>query len=283
MLWQGRIGRFGLHHASPRLNNDATEVMLEFDPLPPGSVVVARMGSTTRAGLASVASSSLVMVDDTPPLHPKVQGCTPGGMLSNDNPAYDGGGPDGYYFQNITDGLIICWHPDPGFVDHESGLWTLQWQVARWVVDASVWDTAIPTQTLSPEFSRQVHATGMLNLSQEQLVSVSAFLELRHPLRYRLGLRAVNRAGVVSCGPGVGVCEKSDRAGTSECACPDPTGKIDNWAATQFDASVPFAIDVVPPSCLFAVVRLCDPRASRVRMLPHIVHACLLGRPANIR
>ena len=161
----------------------------------------------------------------------------------------------------------LCWPTKFGsFIDQESGLWTLEWQLARWVVDAGVWTTAIPTQPFQPKEGRTLADGGVLSLSDEFLTAISEFAKLEHPRQYRLGLRAVNRAGAVSCGPSYQACRERMRksatpwAEETECICPDPTGQVDNWAATQFDAGVAFMVDVVPPSCLFATAWVCDPR-----------------------
>ncbi|KAL3925495.1 MAG: hypothetical protein SGPRY_003632 [Prymnesium sp.] len=255
---QARVSRFDFHHSSPRLANDATDNTLDFPRLPAGSVVIALMGSTNRAGLSSVTSSNLITIDDTPPVHPTVQGCTPGGFFSPLD-------PDSFFYQGSTWGLSLCWQPQTSFLDPESELWTLEWQLARWVADNSTWDTLIPTQTLAPTWGQEIAKMGMLNLTNEALQSISTFASLEHPHRYRLGLRAVNRAGVVSCGPALESCRERERlhgANSSGCVCPDPTGRIDNWAATQYSASTPFMIDLVPPSCAFASAWLCDPGAS---------------------
>lgn len=103
----------------------------------------------------------------------------------------------------------------------------------------------------------------MLALSNELLESVSAFAKLEHPRQYRLGLRAVNRAGVVSCGAAYQACReraRKDSTDESSCACPDPTGQVGDWAATQFEVGVAFMVDLVPPSCLSAMSWICDPR-----------------------
>lgn len=265
---QARVSRFDFHYASPRLPNDATEADLNFAALPAGSVVVAHMGSTNRAGLASTASSNLIMIDDTPPTHPEVQGCTPGGFFSHVVPSHEANNPPGYYYyQSTTHGLQLCWPPQASFSDHESGFWTLQWQVARWVADIGVWDTITPTQTMHPNLGQEVANGGVLNLTSQALQSISVFATLRHNEQYRLGLRAMNRAGVVSCGPEVERCRKlALRHGhdTSKCVCPDATGQTDNWAATQLASSVPFMIDLEPPSCNSASAWLCDPRVPMV-------------------
>jgi hypothetical protein len=189
-------------------------------------------------------------------------------------------------YQVSADGLMLCWPADGrSFLDRESGLWTVEWQLARWVPDNASWTTAIPTQRLSPGAGRALADGGLLNLSQADLTSISAFATLTHAHRYRLGVRAVNRAGVVSCGPSLEACrERARRRGLPigpECACADPTGEVDNWAASQLDVSVPFSIDVVAPSCLFAVAWLCDPATPPGEACDDISFANPFGRPGD--
>ena len=43
----------------------------------------------------------------------------------------------------------MCWDP-LGFADNESGVWQLEWQLARWVDGENVWDTITETAVLPP-------------------------------------------------------------------------------------------------------------------------------------
>ena len=75
-----------------------------------------------------IRTSQLMVLDDTPPVHPAVRVCTEGGRLSS----------DGAYYQPSEASINLCWDA-PGFVDPDSSVWKLEWQVARWT--GLVWDT----------------------------------------------------------------------------------------------------------------------------------------------
>ena len=123
-----------------------------------GTILRARQWATNKAGLASVVQSEQrVMVDDTRPVHAAMHLCAPGGRyyptpndLDPEDAARLGVGPGhvasplsapshlGYdggrfvYYQSTVESLRLCWDA-PGFYDDESGVWTLEWQLARWV------------------------------------------------------------------------------------------------------------------------------------------------------
>ena len=101
---QGRVSRFGFYHDSPRLENDATDVTLEFSPLPAGSVVIGRNSGTNLAGLSGSITSNLIMIDHTPPEHPVVTGCTPGGSYGPNGRTTEGDTLT--FYQNTRDGLV---------------------------------------------------------------------------------------------------------------------------------------------------------------------------------
>ena len=111
-----------------------------------GTILFLRQWATNMAGLtSSFTSQQIVMLDDTPPVHAAVHFCTPGGRTA----------ADGSYNQQSEELLMLCW-PSPGFVDKESGVWKLEWQVSRWT--GLVWDIATDTQQISHEETTQLLA-----------------------------------------------------------------------------------------------------------------------------
>ena len=88
-----------------------------------------------------------------------------------------------------------------------------------------------------------VNEDGRLQINKTVLEANGA--DPRHGEKYRLGLRAVNRAGLRSCG---------------DVACSVVEG--DRWAASQ---GVYFQIDEAGPICAQAKAWLCDPEASRAQ------------------
>ena len=123
-----------------------------------GTILRTRQWATNKAGLANVVESGQrVMVDNTRPVHAAMHLCAPGGRyyptpdeLDPDDAArlgvsqghmasplpapsplgYDGG--RFVYYQSTDQSVRLCWDA-PGFYDDESGVWTLEWQLARWV------------------------------------------------------------------------------------------------------------------------------------------------------
>ena len=74
--------RFEVVSFSPRLAAGAVEASVAFPSVEAGTTLHVRQWATNRAGLASVIESAqLIVVDDTPPTHPVVWGCTPSGRL----------------------------------------------------------------------------------------------------------------------------------------------------------------------------------------------------------
>ena len=81
---RGRVSQFdylSTSKALPVAGLDAVSTTVGLDSgLDAGSVVRVRQSATNKAGLAStLMSEQLIMLDDTPPRHPRVVGCTPGG------------------------------------------------------------------------------------------------------------------------------------------------------------------------------------------------------------
>lgn len=72
------------------------------------------------AGLAAYTLSELIMLDNSSPRQPTLSACHHSGRL----------GADGVFYQPDESGFTICWEA-PGFVDVESGVQTLEWQLAR--------------------------------------------------------------------------------------------------------------------------------------------------------
>ena len=106
------------------------------------------------AGLASsIMSGKHIMIDDTPPTHATARLCTPGGRH----------GADGVFNQASEEALTVCW-PAPGFVDHESGVWHIEWQLARWT--GAVWDTLGSTQQLDETETKALVGGGVLNFTK---------------------------------------------------------------------------------------------------------------------
>ena len=150
-MWQFVSRGFALHHKTidplpPGCTNALCQQALAFPPLPAGTIVLAQQSAINRAGLGAAFHSSLIMLDNTPPTHPALHGCTPGGRT-----AYG----DGLYYQTSEEGLELCWE-GPGFVDVESQVHTLEWQLARYVPGASVaWSTLTPTQVRQSAIEHQ--------------------------------------------------------------------------------------------------------------------------------
>ena len=103
---------------------------VELPRLASGTVILAQQLSTNKAGLAAtVTLPNLVMIDESPPSQAVVRGCAFGGIYNR---------PTGIYSQRSQNGLGVCFQPDSAaFADTESGLWLLEWQLARWVADGS--------------------------------------------------------------------------------------------------------------------------------------------------
>ena len=119
---RGHGSRFALAHTSGQLENVVTSTTLTLPPsIEAGSLLWTRQWATNKAGLASfIPAQQLIMLDDTPPSHPTLRGCSSGGRR----------GDDGIFYQPTSDALRICWD-GPGFADHESGVWRLEWQLSR--------------------------------------------------------------------------------------------------------------------------------------------------------
>ena len=202
---------------------------------------MARQTAINGAGLAaSVGLGHLLMLDGTPPLQPVLKGCQFGGTISP---------MTGTYYQTSEEGLAVCLASVPGFADDESGIWYLEWQLARWVATPSggVWSTLTPTQYLREDESSEVNEHGVLHLTAHTLSEATGGFEVPGKGRYRLGLRAVNRAGLRSCPIGI------------SCNSVVEEGYDSDWAARL---GVEITVDMVPPSCVKAQVWLTDPSPS---------------------
>ena len=57
--------------------------VIQFDRLPPGTIVRPRQYATNMAGQAGVLDGGLFMLDDTPPIAPALRGCSPGSVKAN--------------------------------------------------------------------------------------------------------------------------------------------------------------------------------------------------------
>ena len=68
------------------------------------------------------------MVDDSPPSQAVVRGCGYGGVYDVLTDSYH---------QRSDAGVALCVQPGSEFADVESGVWRLEWQLARWVADGS--------------------------------------------------------------------------------------------------------------------------------------------------
>ena len=148
---RGQVSRYTTVHTSERLAGSAVSTKLSFGDLhlPGRTYVRPRQWATNKAGLASVVQGSdLIGLDDTPPIHPHgMRFCTPGGRH----------GRDGAYYQRSEETLLVCWNA-PGFSDPDSGIWQIEWQVARWT--GLVWDTLTATQQLGEAESAAIAAGG---------------------------------------------------------------------------------------------------------------------------
>lgn len=168
--------------------------------------------------------------------------------------SFDG---NGVYYQ--TDSVLaICWGP-PGFSDGESGVWVLEWQVSRLVIDQISGDesyTAVmATQQLASDDAKLFGTpeAGALNITQQDLIDASGGNFFAHPNRLRIGVRAINRAGLSSCG--------DDACVVQPCTCANSrqNGGADDWSTTS---SIEAQIDIDRPLCNDARAWLCDPSAS---------------------
>ena len=70
-------------------------------------------------------------------------------------------GEDGTIYQPHELGLRACWAA-PGFVDAESGVLTLEWQLARRI--GLVWDTITGTQQMSKADTAAAVSLGYLEV-----------------------------------------------------------------------------------------------------------------------
>ena len=210
-----------------------------------GDILQLRQWATNQAGLAAtLAAAHAVMLDDTPPEHPLVAPCE--GLQRQYN---------GSLYQRSTAGLRLCF-PAQGFVDGESGVWKLEWQLARWL--GWRWDTLTQTHELNAEewpdvgLALDLAEPAALFFSRERIAAaIGGGLDLQTN-RFRVGVRAVNRAGLRSCNPLL--CT------VPPCSCAidlqQPATALTAWAA---EAGVEVAVDDAGPVCGDATAWMCDP------------------------
>ena len=165
------------------------------------------------AGLGGVTHSPPILLDHSAPTHANVTGCTLGGNLF----------ADGVYYQKFTENLTLCWD-SPGFVDSDSGIWRLEVQISRLRRGSSgllsrdgsglpnfdrQWDVIRGTEVLPYEETRNVLRDGQLVIRSDRDSALDGGEELfRHNNWFRVGLRAINRAGLRSCPPTVSDCKQ---------------------------------------------------------------------------
>ena len=246
---RGEHSRFESLSTTPRLAASAVETMVSLPHVAAGSELLVRQFATNKAGLAAVIESSqLIVVDDTPPTQPVLWACTPSGRL----------GVDGTLYQPHDLTLRACWN-SPGFVDAESHVWTLEWQLARRV--GLMWDTITGTQQLSETETAVAVEAGYLEVSKEQLLAVIGADLLVQPNRFRMGVRAVNRAGLRSCSrcvaPPCSCATDHRRESPASIAAAEHAEFHSAWAV---DSALEYQVDVVGPACAWAQAWLCDPR-----------------------
>ena len=246
---RGEHSRFETLATSTRLTGGAVEVSIPFDRVQAGTELHVRQWATNRAGLAAVIESSqLIMVDDTAPTQPALWACTPSGRL----------GDDGALYQSDENSLRICWE-SPGFVDSESDVWALEWQLARRV--GLLWDTITATQQLNEADTAAAIEAGFLEVTKQQLLAIIGADLLVHPNRIRMAVRAVNRAGLRSCPacpvpPCSCVFSAGPRDSPSSIAADNHAAFYSAWA---LDSPVEFQLDIAGPQCAYAHAWLCDP------------------------
>ena len=222
VLVRGAVGRYARWGDAALVSNAATRAELHVPRLRAGTVVVVQQGATNDAGLAGTTQSGRLILDDTPPHAPAQFGCTINGRTD----------PQGRFWQASTDELALCWAA-PGWVDAQSGVWRLEWQLARWVADSGAFTVDGVTVALPPNASSVAVAAGELRLSSAELRS-RGYVDLTNAGTYKLALRAVNRAGLYSC---------------DGCAA-----QAEAWSLSH--GSV-FSVDQAPPFCSNARARSC--------------------------
>lgn len=136
--------------------------------------------------------------------------------------------------------------PSPGFIDLESGVWRLEWQVARWT--GLTWDTLTATQQLGEAETAEVLHAGRLNITKHWLRQVVGSDFMIHPNRLKLGVRALNRAGLRSC---------AEPSCTTRHGCSCATSSF--YAPWASDVGMEVYIDAAGPTCAQASAWLCDP------------------------
>lgn len=230
------------------ISADCTQALAFDAALPSGTTVLVQQTATNHAGLASALTAEhLIVLDATQPYQAVVRGCTSGGRE---------GSTDGVYYQTSEDSIMLCWPvpgsfgADVGFSDPESGVWYLEWQVAVYVASSSTWDTITSTEALSEGASLAALQMGTLRLDAATLTSAADGLAVpRHPRYYRIGLRAVNRAGLRSC--------------VTHGGAPFPDGCEQTWGqyetAWAAEEGVQIHVDYGAPVCVDASAHLCDP------------------------
>ena len=270
---RGQHSRYTTAFTTERLSKGATETSVHLpEPFPAGTLVHTRQWATNKAGLASVVQSDqVIMLDDTPPTHPSTTFCTEGGRYGDDREVF---------YQASDAGVAVCWAA-LGFDDQESGVWRLEWQLARRV--GFTWDTLSTTLQLTEAETLASNRDGRLLLTKEALAAAVGADFLVHPNRLRLGLRAVNRAGLRSCascasqpcscerlvGPNAARTTAESIAAVAHEAVHSP------WAiATGMEA----VVDATGPVCAYASAWLCDPHTSSSSSLPARCHDIALDQ-----
>lgn len=224
---------------------DASSNASDTEQLERGTILYLRHWATNRAGLASSATAqSVMMLDDTRPSTPFMRVCD--GVQKQDEMTI---------FQKSEASLFICWD-GPGFVDDESGVWALEWQLARWTGNG--WDTLTATQSILGSQLEQSHllsdmaGQGIFEISMAQLTAAIGTALALHPNRFRVGVRAVNRAGLPSCA--LAMCSRPP----CPCSSVDSAAGGSNtaWAA---ETGAEVVVDTVGPACVHAKAWLCAP------------------------
>ena len=202
---RGQVSRYTVVSSDQRLAGGATEASVTLEgpwKHEAGTLLRARQWATNQAGLASVVESpQRIVVDDTPPVHAHpVHHCMVGGRYQpalggmseqdalrlrfpSDRDGYvarpaqvpsplapDGGGF--VYSQSSEGALRLCWPTASGFTDDESGVWYLEWQLARWT--GLAWDTVTATQQLSHNDSSAAAREGAYELTKAQVERIPA-------------------------------------------------------------------------------------------------------------
>lgn len=226
---QGQASRYHPAHTGARLHVAASTHALSFPSLPSGTVVAIKHSATNGAGRTSSTLSPPMLLDATLPVQAKLESC--GAALS----AADGSASS---FTPDPTTLRVCWAA-PGFVDNQSAVAHLEWELARFVSGFG-WDSLTGTVRVDNGAATLALKSGSFVIEVAELKSRFGISSLAHTSSYRLGVRAVNRAGGVS----------APRTAAA------PAGSAMSWASEH---GVQIIVDTVGPSCLDASAWLCAP------------------------